>query len=147
MTTAEKVELGSIPVLGIGFWLMAPLFPDRIGVGRLLLVASALLLFQSLIRDLWLLSQAKRSSTTKPVTTGRCMCIESLVGAVGIVIGALWLGFAVTPTITMENWGWSILILMVMGIGFSIKDYVFEWSPWQLRRDKDHINIVFTWKK
>ena len=40
MTIGEKIELALIPVLGIGFWVMAPALPDQVGVGRLLLAAS-----------------------------------------------------------------------------------------------------------
>lgn len=46
----------------------------------------------------------------------------------------------------MDNWVWSVLVMLIMGLGFVIKDYVLEWSPWRIRRDKDHMNIVFTWR-
>jgi len=52
MTKIEKFELALIPVLGAVFWLMTPLLPDRVGVGKLMLWTSALLLLQSLVRDL-----------------------------------------------------------------------------------------------
>ncbi|MFA9419595.1 MAG: hypothetical protein ACERLB_05555, partial [Gammaproteobacteria bacterium] len=87
MTKTETIELGLIPVLGAGFWLMAPLLPDRIGAGKLLLWTSALLLLQSLIRDLWLLARQKHNVKPGPPKKERCMCVESTVGATGIVAG------------------------------------------------------------
>ena len=147
MTKGEKFELAVIPVLGIGFWLMAPAVPGQVGVGRLLLAASAFLLFQSLVRDLWLLARDKRASQPSPRRAARCMCIESTVGATGIVVGAILLGTGITRSVVMDDWVWSVLVMLVVGIGFLIKDYVLEWSPWRIRRDRDHMNIVFTWKR
>ncbi len=147
MTIGEKIELTLIPVLGMGFWLAAPVLPDQIGVGRLFLAASALLLFQSLVRDFWLLAREKRTSQPSPRRAVRCMCIESTVGATGIVVGAILLGSGITRSVAMDNWVWSVLAMLIMGIGFLMKDYVLEWNPWRIRRDKDHMNIVFTWKR
>jgi hypothetical protein len=146
MTIGEKIELSLIPVLGIGFWVIAPELPDQLGVGRLLLAASALLLLQSLVRDLWLLTRKKRASQPGPRRAVRCMCIESTVGATGIVVGAILLGSGITRLIAMDDWVWSVLVMLILGVGFVTKDYVLEWSPWRIRRDKDHMNIVFTWK-
>jgi hypothetical protein len=146
MTIGEKIELALIPVLGIGVWLMASALPDQVGVGRLFLAASALLLFQSLVRDLWLLARKKRMSQSSPRRAVRCMCIESTVGATGIVVGAILLSSGITRLIVMDDWVWSVLVMLIMGVGFVTKDYVLEWSPWRIRRDKDHMNIVFTWK-
>ena len=147
MTKGEKTELALIPVLGIGVWLVAPALPEQMGVGRLLLAASAFLLFQSLVRDLWLLARDKRASQPSPRRAARCMCIESTVGATGIVVGAILLGTGITRSVVMDDWVWSVLVMLVVGIGFLIKDYVLEWSPWRIRRDRDHMNIVFTWKR
>ena len=42
---------------------------------------------------------------------------------------------------------WSILAVTVLAIGFAIKDFVFEWRPFRIRREKDHVNLVFSWKR
>jgi hypothetical protein len=146
MTTGEKVELALIPVFGAGLWLMAPELPDKVGVGNLLLGASAFLLLQSLIRDLWLLAREKRAAQLSPRRKTRCMCVESTVGATGVIVGIILLGSGIDRSVVMNDWIWSPLVMVVMGIGFVIKDYVLEWSPLRVRRDREHVNIVFTWK-
>jgi hypothetical protein len=145
MTMAEKVELMLIPIMATLIWLMAPIFPNNLPAGRLLLLASALVLLQSLVRDLWLLFNNRRGEQ-KPSKAARCICIESAVGATGVVVGAILLGAEINHPMFMNEWAWSALIVVVLSGGFLMKDYVMEWSPWRIRRDKDHMNIVFRWK-
>jgi len=147
MATGEKIELALIPVFAIGFWLMAPGLPDEMGIGRLVLGASIFILSQSLVRDLVLLAREKRASQPGVRRKARCMCVESTVGATGVVAGVALLGSGIDGSVVMNNWVWSVLVMAIMALGFVIKDYVVEWSPWRIRRDKDHMNIVFTWKK
>ena len=147
MTIAEKIELALIPVLGIGVWLMAPGSPGHVGVGRLLLATSAFLLFESLIRDLWLLIRDRRVKKSSPPRKDRCICAESTAGASGVIIGLVLLGSGIDYPVTMNNWTWSLLVMTTMILGFIIKDYVVELGPIRVRRDKDHMNIIFTWKK
>jgi hypothetical protein len=147
MTKIEKIELVLIPVLGAVFWLMAPLLPDRVGVGKLFLWSSALLLLQSMIRDLWLLARHNRNREPGPVKKARCMCVESTLGATGIVAGIIILGSGVDRLVTMNGWSWGLLVMLVTTTGLLIKDFVVEWGPLRFRRDKNHMNIVFTWNR
>lgn len=146
MTIFERVELALIPVMGMAVWFLTPVLPDRLPAGRLLLWVSALILLQSLVRDLWLLSR-KRRGKQAPRKAARCMCVESAVGATGVVVGAIVLSAGVGQSVSMSHWSWSVLVLVALSGAFLIKDYVVEWDPWQIRRDKDHMSIVFTWKK
>jgi hypothetical protein len=147
MTIAEKIELAVIPILGAGFWLMAPLLPERVGVGKLLLWTSALLLLQGLVRDLWLLARQKQNLEQGLLKKARCMCVESTLGATGIVAGIIILGSGVDHLVTMNGSSWGLLVMLVVATGLLIKDFVVEWSPLRFRRDKNHINIVFTWNR
>jgi len=151
MTVSEKVEICLIPIFGLGFGLMASLLSEQVSVGRIFLLASVFLLVQSLIRDLWLLVRDKRKSKSHALKakaiTARCMCVESTIGIIGVIIGLVLLGSNVTIMIMMDYWHWSVLAVLVSSFGFGVKDYVLEWNPWRIRRDKDHMNIVFTWKK
>ena len=104
VTKTETIEFALIPVLGAGFWLMAALLPDRIGAGKLLLWTSALLLLQSLIRDLWLLARQRHNVKTGLLKKARCMCVESTLGATGIVAGITILGSGVDCLVTMHGW-------------------------------------------
>ena len=136
-----------VPLAGVACWLISPALPEQIAIGRLLLVVSALLLFQSLIRDLTLLARAKREAKEQPQKQAvRCMCVESALGATGIVVAVALLGAGIGAPFPMSPVGWTVLVTLCVAVGFLIKDFVFEWSPWRFRRDKDHMNIVFTWK-
>lgn len=146
MAIAEKVELGLIPLLGAAAGL-AVVLPGRIGLGQLLLCGSALLLFQSLARDLWLLARARRQASVSPPRIARCMCAESMIGMTGIVIGLALFSFGLGRPIVMQRWSWGVFVVAVLGGGFAMKDYVVEAKPWRLRRDKDHINIIVRWRK
>lgn len=146
MTTAEKIELALIPLLGICSWLIASELPNQMDIGQLLLAMSAFLLLQSLIRDLWLLAN-QRGTQPELQRKIRCMCAESTVGMTGIIVGIVLLGVGIDASLPMSNLSWSILVMAIMSLGFIMKDYVIEWNPFRLHKDLDHINIIFTWNK
>lgn len=143
MTNAGKTELGLISLPGLAVWLMPGVLPASIGMGSLLLWASALLLLQGLLRDLWLLA---RQQPTRPQIRLRCMCIESTVGLAGVIAGLVILGSVFDWMVSMETWIWSLLLTLVLLSGFVIKDYVFVWPPLRIRKVKNHGAIVFAWR-
>lgn len=147
MTREEKIELCLVPAGAVVAWMVADVLPQRLTLGHLLLICSALLLFQSLVRDLALLSRARREAKTVPKRAARCMCVESALSATGVVAGGAILASGTSAEVPMNGVVWALTIGLVMALGFALKDLVFEWSPWRLRRDKDHMNIVFTLKK
>ena len=147
MTTAEKIELALIPVASVLVWFISERLPAQIGIGSLLLAASVLLLLQGLIRDVWLLSKRRQQSHSGPRQEALCMCVESTVGVTGVVAGLIVLGSAADSTLFVSPMLWCILAVTVLAIGFAIKDFVFEWRPFRIRRDKDHVNLVFSWKR
>lgn len=146
MTPAEKIELALIPIIGIGFWLIASFLPNQMSFGSLLINASGLLLLQGFFRDLWLLSQQKKTSPDLQRKM-QCMCAESTFGMTGILFGIILLGVGIDLAGPMPHWGWSVLVMIIMTIGFFIKDYVIEWNSFRVYKNLDHINIIFTWKK
>ena len=146
MTLAEKIELGLIPAVGAAFWVSTPVLPPRVEVGNLVLYAAALLLLQGLLRDLWLWVKAKRAMQMGSPRVAQCMCVESTLGITGIAIGAILTTAGLGKPIVMDAWRWSVPAVLVMMIGFLIKDYVLESSPWRIRRDIDHVNILIGWK-
>lgn len=147
MKVAEIVELVLVLVGAAAIWRFADAFPTQIGIGKLLLYGSALLLFQSLLRDLWLLAKARRRAGVDPARVAQCMCVESIAGITGVLIGLMLLTSGWGGTVRMERWNLSIFVVVVLVTGFLIKDYVVESKPWRLRREKDHINIIVKWRK
>ena len=146
MTTAEKSEIALIVLVGGCTWLVGTWLPQYIGIGSLLLASSVLLLLQGLLRDLWLLSQRKTTEQPGERQELLCMCVESTVGVTGVVAGLIILGSALNWPVPMTPWLWSLLATSVLVIGFAFKDLIFEFRPFRVRRDKDHLNIVFSWK-
>jgi len=147
MTISEKVEITLIPLLGAIFWFMPVSLPEKLGSGRLLLVAATILLLQGLIRDLWLLRKSKLSVKTDSPVRARCLCAESLIGITGVIVGLGISGSGIDRLVSLGSGTWSILIMAVLIIGYGMKDYVIDLNPLRIRRDKDHINIIFSWKR
>src|SRR5277367_2192769 len=130
MTPAEKIELGLIPAVGAIFWISTPAPSSQVELGNLVLYAAALLLLQSLLRDLWLWVKATRAMQMGSPRVAQCMCVESMVGITGIAIGAILTSVGLHKPIVMDAWRWSVAAVLVMVSGFLIKDYVLESSPW-----------------
>jgi hypothetical protein len=146
MTHAEKIELGLIAATGVGFSVFAPALSPRIDLGNFVLYASALLLLQSLLRDIWLLLKARSAVPAGSSRAARCMCAESTVGITGLAIGAALVGFGWGKPIVMSAWSWGAQAVLVLMAGFLLKDYVLDAKPWRIRRDSDHVNILVRWK-
>jgi hypothetical protein len=146
MTRAEKIELGLIAATGVGLSVFASARPPQVELGNLVLYASALLLLQSLLRDIWLLIKARSATPGSSRRVARCMCAESTVGITGIAIGTALVGFGLGKPIVMSAWTWGVQAVLVLMIGFLIKDYVVESGPWRIRRDSDHVNILVRWR-
>lgn len=147
LNASEWIEVALIALVGAGFWFAGAVLPEQMGLGQLLLGASALLLFQSLLRDLWLLAKARRKTQTTPPRVAKCMCVESMVGLTGIAIGLALFSWPIGKPVSMGRSSWSAFPILVLAAGFVIKDYVLEAKPWRLRRDKDHVNIIVKWKR
>jgi hypothetical protein len=145
MSVTEKIELGLIAAVTVSFFLVAGVMPERISVGNLLLGAASVVLLQSLLRDLWLLAKGRRKPPTHPPRVGQCMCVESTVGITGVAVGLILVLCRVGMTAPMGRWSWGAFVLVSLGIGFLMKDYVIEFKPWRIRRDKDHLNIIVQW--
>ena len=139
------IQVGSDCVVG-GGGLAAAAAGASIGTGSLLLGSSVLLLLQGLVRDLWLISRRNRDVHAGAGREALCMCVESTIGVTGVVTGLAVLGSALDATLALGPEAMGAIAVVVLAIGFAIKDLVFELRPFRIRRDKDHLNIVFRWK-
>jgi len=147
LNIGRSVELGLIVVLALGARTMRAELPDVIELGNLLLVASVVLLGQSLLRDLWLLAVARRKAATGIPRSALCMCAESSLGIAGVLSGGTLAGAGLGRPVIMGQWTWSFLVMLVTVLGYLIKDYVLEMHPWRVRRDPDHLNVIVSWRK
>ena len=149
LTVAEKIELAMIPFTGFIMCLGASWLPSQISLGRLLLYAFALFLFQGLIRDLDLLAKQKvtRKHASQPLQKAPCICLESTIGVAGIIAGIMVLFSNNNHLVYLNYWQWIGLVMFTVTCGFLAKDYVLEWWPLKVKRDKGHINLAFSWRK
>lgn len=147
MTTAETLEMALIPVAGMAAWWLAGLLPAHASIGAVLLGASVLLLLQGLLRDLWLISKQRRHPPATASRQALCMCVESTVGASGVVAGLVVFGSAIDATIALQPLAIGLLVAGILAAGFAIKDFVIELRPLRIRRDRDHLNIVVHWRR
>jgi hypothetical protein len=146
MTRGEWIELLLIAVAATGSGLVRPLFPAALPLWQIVLYASALLLAQSLVRDISILIRSRHPVSNDPGKETQCFCLESTVGATGIVAGAALAGLGSSMLVTISRWEFVIAISGTMALGFLIKDLVVSWNPPGVRREKDHLNLIVRWK-
>ncbi|MDA0841462.1 MAG: hypothetical protein O3B01_30725 [Planctomycetota bacterium] len=146
MTRLEKIESLLISGCSIGIGVFAFLLPQEMKVGSFVLALSVLLLVQSLIRDLYLLLRIKRDRSAAEAKSARCICLESVTGVTGVFIGLMLVGGGSGPEIQTGALVWSVASFAVMTSGFLIKDMILEMGPWRIRREQDHLNLIFAWR-
>jgi hypothetical protein len=135
MTAAERVELLMIGVAaGIG-WLAWPLFSAVFPLWQVVLDLSALLLTQSLVRDVTILLR-QRSAPGGPRREAQCVCLESSVGSAGIVAAAVLSIMAGSIPVSIGRWGFAMAIAGILLLGFSLKNVVISWNPLGLHRER-----------
>ncbi|HEY4300908.1 MAG TPA: hypothetical protein VGM73_08550 [Candidatus Didemnitutus sp.] len=141
LSPAEKVELAAIPCAAIGAGLAVPAAGFPVEVGILVSGGALVLLVQGGMRDVWLLLRARRRKTP-PARIAACMCVESAVGLTVLLAGVALVGFGLTNPVVLRPVPVALGAGGVLAIGFALKDFVFEWSPWRIRREKNHAQIV-----
>ena len=144
MKIAHKTELVLIALATMSTAVLHQRLPQRMESGYFILTLGLLFLGQSLLRDLWLLS--RKRETSNPKRAVRCMCLETGVGIIPIIVSAILMFGGFSRPVTIPFWAWMLGVPATMLTCFWLKDYVFEWNPWRIRRDDDHINIIFTWR-
>ena len=147
MSRTEIGELIAIVMTLVCLALLSTYFPSLIKVSTLILTVAVTLLFQGLLRDLWYL-WLKRSAKSQDIDAiyKRCMCLESVLGLSLVVVGLMALGIGINTTIVVaQNILIGVFAAVLIG-GFLIKDYVVSWNPWRIYQEKDHMNIIFSWK-
>ena len=148
MTVTEKTELCIIATLLALLTLLLNALNVEIKFSMVVLYSASLLFCQSLCRDLWYLyTKRNRLQTEVQPVVRQCMCVESTVGVFGVVVGVLLFSSTFDITVTLSKIILLSLVCVILLGGFLIKDYVIEWNPWRLYKEKDHMNIVFSWNK
>ncbi len=147
LSTAEKVELATIPLAVVVTFALAPRSGIKPDLGELLAGGALLILVQGFFRDLWVLREARRKASATPAREAQCMCVESALGMTGVVAGVGLVGLGLTAPVSVSATGLAAAVGATMVAGFLLKDFVFEWSPWKIYREKDHAQVIFRWRK
>jgi len=146
MTRAEWIEIFAIAIVAAASWPASKIFHSAIPLWQTVLGASALLLAQSLVRDVAILFRSRHLKSNEPRKEAQCFCLESTIGLTGVIAGLALIGLGSSHQIAISRWEFSIAIAGMMILGFIIKDFVISWNPFGLRREKDHLNLIVRWK-
>ena len=146
MTREEWVEVLVIGIVASISWLAWPHFTSPTPLWKIVLGVSALLLAQSLARDIAIMMRSRRPASGEPRKEASCFCLESTVGATGIVTGAMLAGLASSTQFAISQVVFSLAVAATMALGFILKDWVISWRPFGMRREKDHLNLIVRWK-
>ncbi|MFT7529863.1 MAG: hypothetical protein ACI9FD_000866 [Gammaproteobacteria bacterium] len=142
MTGLEKFELTIVLLSAPLVFFLVDYLSAITDVGIVMLICSVVLLSQSLLRDLWLIRTINRPALAASKPAVGCMCLESTIGAIGVIAGIFLALSSMEWRIHMASWLWCVIIFAVLATGFLIKDFVFSWKPVRVWKDKNHINIV-----
>jgi len=147
MSRADWMEVALIALLAASSWLLHPLLPAEMSIAQALLMLSALLLTQSLMRDCLILWRNRHTKNAEPAREMQCFCLESTVGMTGVVLGLALFGLAGTRQLSVTAPGLALAAGATLTLGFLIKDLVLTWNPFGVKREKDHLNLVVRWRR
>jgi hypothetical protein len=136
----EPVAIIFVAVLVAGNIIVLPATLSR---GAFILSLSCIFLFQTLIRDIWILSKTSKSdqSVRKLV-----FCLETTFGILGVIFGLIVYLNTANGVLQVSSGEWAFAVFLTMGLCYLIKDLVISWRPFRIYRDPDHINIVVSLK-
>lgn len=146
-TLLEKFELTAIAATITLVSVLPMPAGTSLRMGGLVTAASLTLLLQGFCRDVWRLLAARRAASKPEVRYAQCLCVESAVGLTGIIAAAGLTALGSGPQLPLRQPWVALGAAGVLVVGFLLKDFVFEWSPWRLYRAKDHATLHFRWKR
>ena len=145
---ADKLELGIIIFVSIGLYLLDVGAPSQVYFGLGVVWLAAIIFIQSLIRDLSIMarkSASHRKTTKQKVSESRCLCMESVVGIGVLLIGFLLIFAGNATLISVDGILKSVIVFVVLVLGFSIRNLVVFLKPLRIRSEKEHMNIIVKW--
>ncbi len=147
LSQLEKAEIAFILVMvSLVVWSsFFGLLPAKIRISSLILILSNIILVQSLLRDLILVTRSKKNK--KQLKPERCICLESTIGLSGVVIGGFVMIFLASynSLLVMSPLKWSVMSALGLISCYMMKDWVLTWSPFGVKYDKDHIHFLVGW--
>lgn len=141
----KSAEFILICITAVVCFLVVEWWPESVSLGRFILILSLLFLFQTLLRDFWLISRLDIKKQSRIEGGRMVMCVESILGILAVVCGCVLLFSSINISVQLSALGWSVSIFLTMLLCFFLKDYVMEFRPFRIYNDLDHLNIVVGW--
>jgi hypothetical protein len=129
VTRAERIEAALIGVFVLASTLAWRYLPAEIGVSRWILGCAVLPLAQSLLRDITILLRGRDAKQETATRSANCMCLESAIGAVCVIVGLGTAGLANFGTTSLGRVGFSLSVVGTLVLGLAVKDWVISWNP------------------
>jgi hypothetical protein len=121
--------------------------PARMELGSLLATAALALLLQGFVRDLHTLARLRREGAAPGSEQEMaCICLESTIGLSAILVGVGLTASGLALPVSTPAGLWPLVAGAVWSFGYMTRDVVLQWSPWALRRVRDHGSLVVRWR-
>jgi hypothetical protein len=121
---ANIIEVVCIVACAFAVWLAEPWFPRGLPLGEIILYGSALLLFQGLVRDLYLKYVAPKPVACDVASKGKCLCMESAIGGLGVLTGiTILVATGVQRVVQLPQWAWPVCVLVIGATGIMVREY------------------------
>lgn len=136
LTRMEWTEIVLIVVALVVAWLTVPVDAWSLPFGKVVGYSAALLLAQSLVRDvvrLWV----DRNKEGAPKRRIGCLCAESTIGLLMVVIAIGLSLIGISQAVTVGRMEVTIAGAVLLFGGFFAKDFIVI-----VRREKDHGSVV-----
>lgn len=143
MKKLELFEIGMIAATVLMLTLLRDFLPGKIDAGVFIALIILPALLQILMRDLWLMRRRQHTKTQGKEM--RCMCLESCAAWFVLLIAVLSIFFGWSKSITPNPWIWIGSVAFAQLLAFLMKDWIVDLKTFRLRRDPDHINLIFKW--
>jgi len=143
MNKSEYIELAGIGATAGILTVAHDALPENMDAGAFIALAILPALIQMLVRDLWLMSCP--ANTDKTPRSMRCMCLESCVAYLVLAAAVLMILFGRGKVLHPTAAAWIGAVTFAQTLTFLMKDWVVDLKTLRLRRDPDHINLIFKW--
>ncbi len=141
-TLPPWLEPGLIILVIGGVAFAAGYLPTSLAWGTASCLAAGVLLGQGLLRDLGHLATAK-TGTPSPA---RAICVESGLGVVLLLAGAILLFSAAGARVPIQPMGWVGFIGAILVLGYLLRNTVLDLKRWRFYQEPHHRNVVFRWR-
>jgi hypothetical protein len=105
-------------------------------------VLSLALLGQGFVRDVITLMRRNAVTDRPKQVEAQCICAESTIGLAGVLAGILLTVTMADARVSLPLATWPTMASAIWLLGTAMKNLVFQWRPFAVRRIANHGSIV-----